>query len=375
MVLKESSGPGGPVYVLDNDREVSIFGLLRPLVRYRRVIAVSAVAFAALAVAHTRSQSPTYTSRAMFIPQGEETRTPSISGLAARFGVSVGSEDPGKSPRFFADLLTTQPILRSTVETSYEVPGRDGSEPVQGDLISLWANQGGDPARRLQRAINRLRNGLRIRVAQETGIVSVSIATSSPHLSAAIGARMLELLNEFNLNTQRSRAEMERTFIENQKERVRQDLLAAEDSLGRFLEENRRFESSPRLAFEMERLNRQVRLHEQLYTSLAEAYQTTSIEAVRDTPIITVVDPPLPPVQADPRRTRLKIVMALILGTMVGCGMAYGRSFLERTDEEDEEYAEFIEDLREATEGPRATLQRIRGALLAGRSKRSSEAE
>ncbi|MBW3660372.1 MAG: hypothetical protein KY397_01905, partial [Gemmatimonadetes bacterium] len=51
-----------------------------------------------------------------------------------------------------------------------------------------------------------------------------------------------------------------------------------------------------------------------------------------------------------------------------GTGVAYGRSFVERAEQErDEEYDAFVQEFRRAFEGPRRAVRRVR-SLLPGAS-------
>ena len=56
---------------------------------------------------------------------------------------------------------------------------------------------------------------------------------------------------------------------------------------------------------------------QQIYTSLAQAYEQAKIEEVRDTPVITVLQPPEIPVLPNSRRVVVKTVLGFILG--LGC--------------------------------------------------------
>lgn len=377
IVMKESSVHGGPVYVWDGQDEISIYGVVRPLVRHWGTIVGVTLVFAGAAVAYSLSRPPSYTSTATFYAETEgSTPLSSVSGVAAQFGIDVGGRQAGKSPDFYADLLGTERILEPTVRTSYTVEGAstEDGRPIEGNLVELFRIEGETPGIRLERTRAFLENEvLDVRTDRETGVITASVTTPWPDLSAAIGSRMLELLDEFNLETRQSQAAMERGFVEERLEEARHDLLAAEDSLQRFLERTRRVGTSPTLTFERDRLRRQVDLRQQLYTSLAEAYQKARIEEVRDIPVVTVVDRPTVPARADDPRLLLTLLLGVMLGAMIGTGVAYGRAFLERSEEErDEEYDDLVREFRRAFEGPRRAARRVR-SLLPGNSETTGE--
>lgn len=359
--MKESAAPGGPVYVWDGQDEISIYRVVQPLVRHWGWVAGLALAFAGAAVAYTVTRPPAYTSTARFYAQSETSSPLSgLSGVAAQFGIDVGSQEAGRSPDFYADLLTTDRILEAAVQTTYTV-----ADTLEGDLVALFEVEGRTPGIRLERARELLRSDvLDVSTDRDTGVITASATTPWPDLSAAIGDRLLELLDAFNLENRRSQAAMQRAFIEERIEEARRDLLAAEDSLQRFLERTRRLGTSPTLTFERDRLRRQVDLRQQLFTSLAESHQRARIEEVRDIPVITVVDPPAAPARADGPRLLLRVVLGLMLGGMIGTGFAYGRAFVERSEEErDEEYDDLVREVRRAFDGPRRAARRVRSLL------------
>jgi len=368
--MRESAAPGGPVYVWDGQDEISIYRVVQPLVRHWGWIAGLALAFAGAAAAYTLASPPSYTSSARFYAQSE-TSSPlaGVSGLAAQFGIDVGTREAGRSPEFYADLLTSEGILDAAVRTPYTVTDTTAASGTrEGDLVALFGVEGETPEVRLERAREFLRNEvLDVGTDRDTGVITASATTPWPDLSAAIGGRLLELLEAFNLETRRSQAAMQRTFVEERLEESRRDLLAAEDSLQRFLERTRRLGTSPTLTFERDRLRRQVDLRQQLFTSLAESHQRARIEEVRDIPVITVVDLPAAPARPDDPRLLLRVVLGLMLGGMVGTGFAYGRAFVERAEEErDEEYDDLVREVRRAFDGPRRAARRVRSLLPGG---------
>ncbi len=122
----------------------------------------------------------------------------------------------------------------------------------------------------------------------------------------------------------------------------------AEDSLKAFLVENRQFANSPQLAFEHDRLQRQVVMRQELVTAMAQAYEQARIDEVRNLPVITVIDQPEPPALPDPRGRLLKLLLGVILGLMAGVALAFIREFGEQAkNEESEAYGEFQQVLKD----------------------------
>jgi uncharacterized protein involved in exopolysaccharide biosynthesis len=98
---------------------------------------------------------------------------------------------------------------------------------------------------------------------------------------------------------------------------ARTELVDAENRLATFLERNRRYQDSPELTFEAARLQRQVDLQQQVYASLAQAYEKARIDEVRNTPVLSVVDSP------DVLPGGRGLVRRALLGALLGAALAF----------------------------------------------------
>src|SRR5262249_39127465 len=83
--------------------------------------------------------------------------------------------------------------------------------------------------------------------------------------------------------------------------------------------------------FEYDRLLRAVTMQQQVYSSLAQAFEQARIDEVRNTPVLTLVDPPNLPAEPDRRWLLAKALLAALLGAMIGALVALVRDFLGRT--------------------------------------------
>lgn len=330
--------------------EISLLQLVNVLLRHRWKVLGLPVLMAFVVVGFTLVSAPSYTADAAFMPQrgssggGQLSR---LSGVASQFGIDVPSGESGASPQFYADLVTSRRILSSAAGTEYTLVREQ--DTIRGGLVELWEIETETEARARERVIDKLEEQLSVSTGPETGVVEVSLTTGSPMLSKQVADRLIELVNDFNLQVRQSQASAQADFVGERLEQARAELRAAEDSLEGFLERNRSFQNSPPLRFEHQRLQRQVDLKQQVVSSLATRYEEAQIDEVRNTPVITVVTPPEMPAAPDPSRLPLKGVLGLLLGGMIGVFWAFGAEFRQRAREEDrEDYREF-QSLREET--------------------------
>jgi uncharacterized protein involved in exopolysaccharide biosynthesis len=311
--------------------QVSILEILATIVRGWRAVVVLPIVLALLVGITTYMQDRTYAATATFMTQGSDTRAAGgAAALAQQFGISLGGNRPGDTPQFYLDLLRTRAVLRATVETEYEFRDTEG-RLRRANLIEVYGARE-DP--RLpppwDQAAESLRRGLATSVTG-TGLVHLTVPAPHPELAEQVTARLLELLDGFNGEVQRNRAYEEGRFLADRVSDAQADLAAAEDRLGAFLRQNRMFEQSPDLLFEHGRLQRQVAIHQDVYTSLLRAREQNRIDVLRDTPLLAVVDPPLGSARPQPRGTITRALMAFMLGLTLAILGAFIVEYVRRT--------------------------------------------
>jgi uncharacterized protein involved in exopolysaccharide biosynthesis len=128
-------------------------------------------------------------------------------------------------------------------------------------------------------------------------------------------------------------------FVRRRFREARHDLVRAEDSLAQFLERNRSVLAGgqvPALSFRRNRLERQVRFKEQLYSQLQEQRTQTRLQLQRRQPVLTVAEQPAPPPDpSGPNRT-LVVLLSLLIGGAAGTLAVYLRSLRTATEESED---------------------------------------
>jgi uncharacterized protein involved in exopolysaccharide biosynthesis len=328
----------------------------------RQLIVVTSLALTLVVVAFTLLQRRTYTSTASFVPETGESQVGQLAALAAQFGFQLPLSDAAESPEFYVRLLRSREILRGTVETPYGASAEVVSEEdPTGTLIDIWEVKGDTYGERLEEATEELLERMETGAARQTGIVEFSIEEHSALLARDIADRMLTLVNDFDLRSRQSQAAEQRRFVGERLGAVSAQLTVAEDSLEDFLKQNRRYERSPDLTFEYERLQRRVTLQQQVVTSLAQAYEQAKIDEVKNTPVITVVETPVVPARPDRRRLLGKTLGGLIVGGILGVILSFSLTFFSYLPtEEPLDYEEFARVRDEAATEFRAAWKSVR---------------
>jgi uncharacterized protein involved in exopolysaccharide biosynthesis len=330
VTVHSHSTPPAIGAVRDEPEEgISLLGLTNLLLRHRRLIGTLALLGMTLLPALALLSARSFTSGSVFMPQTRSAAS-SLSGLAAQLGFTLPSTESGQTPAFYADLIESRTILGDVVDSRFEYRTPEG--PVQGSLIEIYRSKGKTPALRRDAAVRRLRDDVEATTVQKTGVVELEVTAEHPALARQINQRLIDLVNQFNLRTRQSQAAKEREFTERRLEEVRLELRATEDRLQNFLQRNRDYTNSPELTFQVERLEREVAMRQEVFTTLAQAYEQAKIEEVRDTPVITVVQSPELPVRPDSRWLVVKALLGLLLGLLVGSGLAVWRAYTANSE-------------------------------------------
>lgn len=329
---------------LDGRDALSLVELTNSILRHRVAIAGLSVGLALFAGTVALLAPRTYTSTATFTPQGKHSPS-TISGLAAQFGVSVASADAGASPAFYSQLVNSREVRSDVADAEYVI--QNGAGPKKGSLADALNIGEADSLLRHSKTIAALERATTTVLDQKSSVITLSVSMPTAALARQVASRYMEAISRFNLDRRQSQAAAERQFTERRLAEVRTQLREAEDQLQGFLQRNRLMDT-PDLQFQRDRLSREVALRQQVYGTIAQAYEQARIDEVRDTPVLTILDRPDLPARPDPRGVIAKALIALIIGFGLGSAGAVVRDGIAGKDTSEAGMAEFSR-LRAAT--------------------------
>lgn len=319
MLIESSSNRlSEPAERLRPDGDVAFIEIVNLFLRHHVLIggiALAGVLIAGLVFALSPRE---YMAESAFMPESGGGNRSQLSGLAAQFGITMGGDEGTQSLDFYGALIQSGPILREVVQTQYQVSvGSDGEVRTQ-TLLQVFEVEGPTLESRLRQAVALLRQNVTVSVNVSTGLVHLRTTAPLPELAEAVNARILALVEEYNMSTRRSRARRERQFLAERTEAAEQQLVAAEEALAEFQRQNRTYVGSPDLRLVADGLERRVSFRQQVYTSLAQAYEQAEINEIRETPVVTIIEPP----QNTSRPTRAGLAVFLAFGALAGLFLA-----------------------------------------------------
>jgi len=272
---------------------------------------VGAIVGGAIGVAVAFALPPQYTASSTFIAKGPSTSLlpNALQGIAATVGLA-GVRD--YSPQFYADLLTSDPVLQAALDRKYPVPERDGGG--QKTYYEIEDITGRDSSARRDAAMRYLRKRVTTRADVRTNIISLYAEARYPEMSRELAFNLLQALDSMNISFRQEQSRDLREYFGSRVADAQKDLDSAETALRQFLERNRVTQGSPLLTFEQARLSRTADLKRAVYTTVVQQYEEAKMQEARNVPVLTILTRPVAPARKSGPPRRLIVVVAVLLG-------------------------------------------------------------
>ncbi len=329
----------------DEEAGVRPFALLTTVVRGRWTIVGVAAAMTVASIGYSLLLSPVYTATTRFLPSRSNAIAGRMADLAGA-GISGLSDGEGASSDYYVDLLKSPAFLSVVVQAPLMVGGQDTT------LMQHYEVDGDSEFERTQRAVEVLQASMKVSVAKAVGgasaarVVTIDVTADQPQLAADIGQQLLDAIKRYNAEVRGGKASQNRAFIEEQLIDSGNTLQVATDAFADFTARNRKI-VTPGLTAEAQKLERAVRLQEQVVETLMKQLELAKIEEQENQPSIEVIQPPQPPLQRSaPARTRI-VLGGGFFGLVLGGFLVLARAWFSRLQANDPDAAEFRSALGE----------------------------
>ncbi len=276
--------------------------LVMPLIRHRRLIYAIVGTALLITSVYCVLVSNRYTAIATILPSGKPDQFAQLGQLAAGTLADVGlgsvMQASENSSALYPKILSSRLIGEKILQRSYTYT--KDNEPTTTTLQQYVGSSNTDIA------LLRLAKMVRVGCDRTTGLITLSVTTPYPELSAAVAGAFLEELNDYNINYRQSKARDNERFVALRLQQVKQELQDAEDSLRSLQQQNLNYLSAtdPTLRADLLRLERDVKVKEAVFLTLSEKYELAKLEAVKDVPVVQVLDRgEAPNLKSGPRRS------------------------------------------------------------------------
>ena len=298
----------------ENKNSIDYLEIISLLWKKRKIIIlstlISGVVFALLSFLIT----PTYLSTASILPEMDKGKLGPLGDLASLAGINIGGEVI--MVKLYPDIIQSEAVLKPVIEKKYK--SRFFNKPV--NLYEYFDIEEETPRRTLEVTLKKLRKELDISLSAKTGLLTYSLETRDPEVTAEILNTITQELNNFLLTKRTTNAGEQKKWIEKRLKEVEEDLRKAENNLKEFRERNRRVSDSPQLLLEQERLVREVGIQTSIFTTLKQQYEVARIEEIKNVPIINVLDEAKPAAKKNNPKRRVFALLGLFLGFVFSAG-------------------------------------------------------
>lgn len=319
---------------------VDALTLLTPLIEKRRWI-VFGVVLITLAVGVVSFLVPRkYKAEVSLTPVVNNRSSSALGGIAALAGATLQTGYQ-LTPARFVELLNSRAVL-SGVGFSAVRPGTRGKiiDRVLGENYDR--NDAEEVAKHLATLVT-------VSTNKETGTIDVAVQHKDSALARLIASRIVDSASQIFVRTSKAQAQQLRMAQEARVETAAAALASAEERLRQFNDQNRATPSFSVAGLERDRLNRDIRFAEQVYTQAATDRDAAFARELEATPTVVVQDPLPPELPKVRKHVILKMVIAAIV-TLVLLSFAVlltdlTRRRLERTDPESTRFRRAVSTL------------------------------
>ena len=325
--IEETSGKS-----TDDPSHLNWMNIISLLWQSRKFIGIVTGTVTVLAIIISLIIPESFKSTAVLLPDIDKSKLGStgsgLSSLAAMAGVNLSGDV--SVVRLYPIILKSESVLQNVIYAKYKTK----EFPDSVNLIRYWEIKEKNPEREYEVTLIKLRDGLDVGMDLKTGVLTMSIETEEPQLSADILNKTICVADNFIRTQRNTNASEQRKWIEARLVEVHVDLSKAEDSLKVFREKNRIVIGSPQLMLDQERLIRDVQINSTMYVELKRQYELAKIEEIRTTPIINVMDYGRAAAKKEGPKRAIITLISLILA-FVGSGSylliehAYGKTITE----------------------------------------------
>lgn len=301
-----------------------------------------------------------YTAEAMIAPEMSDNKGGGLSSLAAMEGLNLNATSGADAiyPDLYPDIVTSTPFITGLFYV--RVKDLDGeidttlycylndyqrmpwwslitSAPFKavGWAISLLTDEDDDDgildpfhltkeetdiAKELSERIN-------VSVDKKTGVTTLSVTMQDARISACLTDTVVRRLQDYITEYRTNKARQDFLFQEKLFERKKKEYEKAQENYAKFADANKNIILLSYRA-EQERLENEMRLAYQVYTSVAQQLQMAEAKVQEITPVYTIIEPSTIPIKPSKPRKALMLIGIVFL-TGLGCvsWVLFGRDF------------------------------------------------
>lgn len=280
-----------------------------------------------------------YTTTVQFITSENNVRSNNMGAIASIAGIKLDSEADIISPALYLDIMNSTPFIQNL----FEIPVLDEEKQINTTVYNYfktyqekpwWGHLIGAVSYLTQRhnntehtadsnrkyyisksdlmIIDAIKNSYSINTENKTGIVTLSVTTQNPIISATLTDTLTHFLQDYIIEQRTSKANQDLENTEKLHIKAQKDYYEAQKALASFVDANINVISA-RYKVNQERLQNEVSLTYTIYNQMAQQVQVDKMKVQNNTPIFIILQPAIEPIEASkPRKKMIVIVFAFL---------------------------------------------------------------
>ena len=180
--------------------------------------------------------------------------------------------------------------------------------------------------------VKALSSHIGVSVDKKTGVTTISVTMQDPRISACLTDTVVNRLQSYIIDYRTNKARKDFHFQEKLFERKKKEYEQAQENYAKFADANKNIILQSYRA-EQVRLENEMNLAYQVYTSVAQQLQIAEAKVQEITPVYTIVEPATIPVKASkPSKALLLVGFVFFTGVVCVGWVLFGRSFLQTVE-------------------------------------------
>jgi len=170
---------------------------------------------------------------------------------------------------------------------------------------------------------------IKVTTNKKTPLIEIKVNSIEPEFSASLNLAIINSLDSLQKYFRISQVKDKKLFIQSRAADVEKSLIDTEEKLKKFREQNRVIQKSPALLLEEARLERDILLKMELFSTLKKEYELARIEEVEDTKMVQILDEPNVPVIRISPDTKTRVIFAGFIGLFLGFFIPFSWDWLK----------------------------------------------
>jgi len=275
-----------------------------------------------LAVGYSYIVPQQYTGKVILLPKIPVQKAGLLGPLAALTGETAALG--GVDEELYGVVLNSDFILNRVISKKWPT-GTGGEDATLFEIFGLSAEK---VDKSEDHRAYLLKSRLRVQVIRFdrdpiTGIMSISTTVpENAALAAALANFLADELDEYNGILDSKQNLKHKEFVESRLKEIEEELKASEERLTRFLEENKSYQSSPKLLQKHGEMERDVYAFRSIWLKMRTQLESAKIEVNKDIDSINILDRATPPLFRSSPKRRVYLLVGGILGFFLASAIA-----------------------------------------------------